>query len=151
MGSGVTGNTSAKVTALQSTMLGTIVSWHGTEAAEIYAAASAAAVQDVADFVAEETIGCELERRPAVTYAATYDELEAVAGEFDAAVAVGLPVEWNDRDGGLPYPVAGGLVARSDWVSAGAVCARFGTGARARRRAGVRILARAVGTGWLPV
>ena len=133
MGSGVTGNTSAKVTALQSTMLGTIVSWHGTEAAEIYAAASAAAVQDVADFVAEETIGCELERRPAVTYAATYDELEAVAGEFDAAVAVGLPVEWNDR------------------VSAGAVCARFGTGARARRRAGVRILARAVGTGWLPV
>ena len=66
-GSGVTGNTSAKVTALQSTMLNTIVLRHGTEAAEIYAAASAAAVQDVADFIAEETIGCELERRPAVT------------------------------------------------------------------------------------
>jgi glycine/D-amino acid oxidase-like deaminating enzyme/nitrite reductase/ring-hydroxylating ferredoxin subunit len=112
VGSGVTGNTSAKVTALQSTMLSTIVSHHGTEAAVTYAAASAAAVQDVADLVEEEGIDCGLERRPAVTYAATDDELEAVAGEFDAAVAAGLPVEWNDRDAGLPYPVAGAVWLR---------------------------------------
>jgi hypothetical protein len=35
------------------------------------------------DCVAEETICGELELRPAVTYAATNAELEAVAGEFD--------------------------------------------------------------------
>ena len=48
IGCGVSGNTSAKVSALQGTTLSTIVSRHGTEAGEVYAAASASAVQDVA-------------------------------------------------------------------------------------------------------
>src|SRR4051794_19407093 len=49
VGSGVTGCTSAKVTALQSTMLSTITSRHGNETAARYAAACASAVEDVAD------------------------------------------------------------------------------------------------------
>jgi glycine/D-amino acid oxidase-like deaminating enzyme len=35
-----------------------------------------------------------------------------VAGELDAAVAAGLSVEWNDRDAGLPYSVAGAVWLR---------------------------------------
>jgi glycine/D-amino acid oxidase-like deaminating enzyme/nitrite reductase/ring-hydroxylating ferredoxin subunit len=112
VGSGVTGCTSAKVTALQSTLLSTIVSSHGVESGEVYATASAAAVEDVAHYVAEAGIECDLERRPAVTYAAGPDELEAVAEEFAAATAAGLPVEWSDDDAGLPYPVAGAIWLR---------------------------------------
>jgi glycine/D-amino acid oxidase-like deaminating enzyme/nitrite reductase/ring-hydroxylating ferredoxin subunit len=109
VGSGVTGNTSAKVSALQATTLSTIRSRHGREAAEVYAAASAAAVADVGEFAAREEIDCDLERRPAVTYAADDSELDAVAGELEAASEAGLPVHWRDRDAGVPYPVAGAV------------------------------------------
>ncbi len=107
--SGVTGCTSAKVTALQSTMLSTIAAHHGADVAAAYAAASAQAVQDVGKFVEDEQIDCELQRRPAVTYAAGDDEMKSVAEEFESAAAAGLPVEWNDADAGLPYPVAGAV------------------------------------------
>ncbi len=50
-----------------------------------------------------------IERRPAVTFAASADELKSVAGEFDAAQAAGLDVEWRDEDAGLPYSVAGAV------------------------------------------
>lgn len=109
VGSGVTGCTSAKVTALQSTMLSTIRSRHGDETAAVYAAASAAGVDDVAALAAEEAIDCDLERRAAVTYAAGPDELEAVEQELEAARAAGLPVRWEDTDAGLPYPVSGAV------------------------------------------
>ena len=85
IGSGVSGNTSAKVSALQGKILSTIVSRHGTEAGEVYAAASASAVEDVAALAEEEKVDCGTDRRPAVTYAANPEELKAVADERDAA------------------------------------------------------------------
>jgi glycine/D-amino acid oxidase-like deaminating enzyme/nitrite reductase/ring-hydroxylating ferredoxin subunit len=109
IGSGVTGCTTAKVTALQSTMLSTIASRHGTETATVYATASREAVEDVAQFVNQLAIDCDLDRRPAVTYAASPEELESVAGEYDAAVAAGLPVTWRDDDAGMPYDVSGAV------------------------------------------
>jgi hypothetical protein len=75
IGSGVTGNTSAKVSALQGTTLSTIASRHGSDVAAVYAAASASAVTDVAALAADEQIDCGLERRPAVTYASNPEEL----------------------------------------------------------------------------
>jgi glycine/D-amino acid oxidase-like deaminating enzyme/nitrite reductase/ring-hydroxylating ferredoxin subunit len=109
VGSGVTGCTSAKVTALQSTMLSAIRSRHDQETAAVYAAASAAGVEDVAALAAEEAIDCDLERRAAVTYAAGPDELESVEQEFEVARASRLPVRWDDGDAGLPYPVSGAV------------------------------------------
>ena len=112
IGSGVSGNTSAKVSALQGTTLSTIVSRHGTEAGEVYAAASASAVEDVAALAEEEKIDCGLDRRPAVTYAANPEELTAVADERDAASGAGLPVQWREDDAGQPYPVSGAIWLR---------------------------------------
>jgi glycine/D-amino acid oxidase-like deaminating enzyme/nitrite reductase/ring-hydroxylating ferredoxin subunit len=112
LGSGVTGNTSAKVSALQATMLGRIASHHGEETAQIYAAASLAAVDDVALWAAREQIDCDLHHRPAVTYAAGEDDLEEVSAEFEAATRAGLPVRWHDDDAGLPFPVAGAIWLR---------------------------------------
>lgn len=109
VGSGVTGNTSAKVSALQGTLLSTIVSRHGAEVGQVYAAASACAVEDIARLAEEENVSCALDRRPAVTYAATVEELKAVADEADAATAAGLAVQWRDDDAGQPFPVAGAI------------------------------------------
>lgn len=94
--SGVTGCTTAKVSALQATMYSTIAARHGAEAARTYAEASLAAVESVAAIVGEQAIDCDLERRPAFTYAADESEREAVEQELEAAREAGLPVDWVD-------------------------------------------------------
>jgi glycine/D-amino acid oxidase-like deaminating enzyme/nitrite reductase/ring-hydroxylating ferredoxin subunit len=109
IGSGVTGNTSAKVSALQGTTLSAIASRHGSEVAGVYAAATAAAVADVATLAAEEQINCDLDRRPAVTYAASAGDLRALADEFDAMTEAGLPIQWREDDAGQPYRVFGAI------------------------------------------
>src|SRR3954449_3288541 len=103
--SGVTGATTAKVTALQSTVLSTIRSRHGDDATGVYAEASAAAVERVAALTRDLGIECDLARRPAFTYAADGTDMDSVAAEHDAALAAGLPTELVDETD-LPYPVA---------------------------------------------
>src|SRR5437764_123080 len=70
VGHGVTANTTAKVSALQATIYSKIRGRHGSEAAEVYADASAAGVEQIAALAREEQIECELEQRDACTYAA---------------------------------------------------------------------------------
>jgi glycine/D-amino acid oxidase-like deaminating enzyme/nitrite reductase/ring-hydroxylating ferredoxin subunit len=96
VGSGVTGCTTAKASALQATMYSTILRRKGAEAADVYAQASLAGVQRLAEIVADEQIDCQLERRSAYTYAAAESERAAVEREHDAAVAAGLSVELVD-------------------------------------------------------
>src|SRR4051812_6368870 len=67
VGSGVTGCTTAKVSALQQTLLQTIRRHHGDEGATDYARASRDAVELVATLAREEHIECDLERHPALT------------------------------------------------------------------------------------
>jgi glycine/D-amino acid oxidase-like deaminating enzyme/nitrite reductase/ring-hydroxylating ferredoxin subunit len=106
--SGVTGATTAKVTALQSTVLSAIRSRHGDDATSVYAEASAAAVERVAALAEELGIECDLARRPAYTYAAEDSDVTAVRDEHQAARTAGLPTELVE-DAGLPYPVAGAV------------------------------------------
>src|SRR4051794_15058032 len=108
IGSGVTGCTTAKVSALQSTMFSTITSRHGEEAAAIYAEASLAGVAQVAALADQEGRKCELERRPAFTYAADEQELRAIENEAEATRAAGLDTSLVDTVD-LPYPVAGAV------------------------------------------
>ncbi len=109
VGTGVTGCTTAKVSALQSTVYSTIRSRHSSERARQYAEASAAGVERLAAIVEEEGIDCDLERRPAATYAASDAELEQIEQEAGAASEAGLPVQMVESLD-LPYPVAGALV-----------------------------------------
>src|SRR4051794_27660800 len=96
VGRGVTGCTTAKVSALQSTMYSTISSRQGEDAAAAYAAASLAGVERLAELAAEDGIDCDLERRPAFTYAAERKEVSSVEQELEAARQAGLPVQWVD-------------------------------------------------------
>src|SRR4051794_2111799 len=110
VGTGVTGNTTAKVSALQQTLLSTIRRQHGEEAAATYAIASRAAVEEVAVLVADEGIECDLERRPAFTYAADDSETGRVEEEANAAQDAGLPATVvADAEVDLPFPTAGAV------------------------------------------
>ncbi|SFP04730.1 Glycine/D-amino acid oxidase [Amycolatopsis arida] len=108
VGSGASGNNTAKVTALQSTVYSTITRRHGREAAADYAAASAAGVAKVAELVEVEGIDCAPRRLPAHTYARTERERSTVEAEYKAARAAGLDVRLDDAVD-LPFPVAGAV------------------------------------------
>jgi glycine/D-amino acid oxidase-like deaminating enzyme/nitrite reductase/ring-hydroxylating ferredoxin subunit len=111
VGRGVTGTTTGKVSALQATIYSTIRDHHGAEAAAVYAEASRAAVEQVAALAAEERIDCDLERRPAFTYAATDTEIEAVEEEARAVEEAGLAAELTDS---VELPFAVPLAVRLD-------------------------------------
>src|SRR3954452_2573461 len=108
VGSGVTGCTTAKVSALQQTLLQTIRRHHGDEGASDYARASRDAVELVATLAREEQIECDLERHPALTYAATEEERPEVDAEYEAAQAAGLSAT-PARRVDLPSPTAGAV------------------------------------------
>jgi glycine/D-amino acid oxidase-like deaminating enzyme/nitrite reductase/ring-hydroxylating ferredoxin subunit len=108
VGSGVTGCTTAKVSALQSTMYSTIRSRKGGDAAAVYASASLAAVELVEQLARDERIDCDLERRPAFTYALDEGERSPIEDEHEAALRAGLPVRLVD-DVDLPYATHGAV------------------------------------------
>ena len=108
VGSGVTGCTTAKVTALQQTVYRQLRRRHGSDGAATYAEASLSGVELVAALAAEEGIECDLERRPAFTYATQEGERSAVASEHDAASEAGLPVRLVE-DVDVPYATHGAV------------------------------------------
>jgi glycine/D-amino acid oxidase-like deaminating enzyme/nitrite reductase/ring-hydroxylating ferredoxin subunit len=136
VGCGVTGNNTAKVTALQSTVYSSLQRAHDQRAAADYAAGSAAAVRRIAALVDQEGIECDLRRRPALTLAATEAELPGVRHEAEVAANAGLPVVWTD-DVDLPFPVAGAL-RLDDQIALHPVRYAWGL-AEAIRRAGSQI------------
>src|SRR5215208_4946555 len=108
IGSGVTGCTTAKVSALQQTVYREIRRRHGSDGAAVYADASIAGVELVAQLAADEEIECGLERRPAFTYAAEEGERSSIQSEHDAARDAGLAVDLVEETD-LPYPTHGAV------------------------------------------
>ncbi|MFF3728401.1 FAD-dependent oxidoreductase [Streptomyces erythrochromogenes] len=105
---GVTGHTTGKLTALHTAIYDTLRSKHGDEAARQYAASQSAALRHVIEVSGELGIDCELERRPAFTYCAEADGVDALRAEADAAHAAGLDASFVTATG-LPFPVAGAV------------------------------------------
>src|SRR5436190_20317465 len=108
VGSGVTGCTTAKVSALQSTIYSTIRGRNGKDAAAAYAEASLTAVGQVAELVQDLGIDCDLTRRSAFTYAATPEESSSIEDEYEAAAEAGLRVRLVDSPD-VPYLVHGAV------------------------------------------
>jgi glycine/D-amino acid oxidase-like deaminating enzyme/nitrite reductase/ring-hydroxylating ferredoxin subunit len=108
VGSGVTGCTTAKASALQQTIYQQLRSRHGRDGAAAYAEASAAGVDLLAALVRKERIECDLERRPAATYAATEEDRSTVEDEQRAAEEAGLPVRFAEQID-LPFATHGAV------------------------------------------
>ncbi|OZM70407.1 FAD-dependent oxidoreductase [Amycolatopsis antarctica] len=106
VGTGVSGNNTAKVTALQATMYSTLERTHGARRARDYAAAAIEGVELLATLA--EPIECDLHRAPAATFAYTDGERATVRAEAEAAGRAGLPVEWTEELD-LPFPTYGAV------------------------------------------
>jgi glycine/D-amino acid oxidase-like deaminating enzyme len=102
---GVTGYTTAKVTAGHSLIYQELEKNHGSDTAWACARANYSALQRMARWIADEAIECDFERRPNYVYTETPAELESIEKEVDAARRAGLSVSIV-RDLDLPYDVA---------------------------------------------
>jgi glycine/D-amino acid oxidase-like deaminating enzyme/nitrite reductase/ring-hydroxylating ferredoxin subunit len=102
---GVTGYTTAKLSALHTLVYARIGRDFGKPAARLYARSQQAAVERAASVAAELGIDCDLERVPAFTYAATDAQVQQVRDEAHWAREAGLDASLV-ADTGLPFPVA---------------------------------------------
>jgi glycine/D-amino acid oxidase-like deaminating enzyme/nitrite reductase/ring-hydroxylating ferredoxin subunit len=98
---GVTGKTTAKVTAKHGLIYADLLEMHGRERARDYAEANAAAIEAVASRVEEFDIDCDFQRTAGYTYAAGRDQREKVIREADVAASLGLPASFVDDP---PFP-----------------------------------------------
>ncbi len=104
VGGGVTGRSTAKVTALHGAMYHRLAHDHGDEIARAYADANMWGVAEIARLVVADGIECDWEWAPAVTYAMG-PAVGDIEREIAAARGAGLPVRSAGEDD-LSFPVA---------------------------------------------
>lgn len=100
VGSGTSGRTTAKVSALHGTLGHRIRAEHGTEALSEYVAANTAGLDLVASLCAETSV--QVERRDAWTYATDAESRTKVESEHEALTDAGLATELADASE-LPF------------------------------------------------
>ncbi|WP_371668568.1 FAD-dependent oxidoreductase [Streptomyces sp. NBC_00289] len=105
---GVTGHTTAKLTALHTMIYDKLRHTRGPEGARLYARSQSEAVEHAASLVQELGIDCEWEKRDAYTFVRDADRVDEIRAEAKAAAAAGLPAAFT-TDTGLPFPVAGAV------------------------------------------
>ncbi|MEV8593203.1 FAD-dependent oxidoreductase [Streptomyces sp. NPDC052012] len=105
---GVTGHTTAKVTALHTLIYDKLRRTRGSEGARLYARSQSEAIEHTAGVVEELGIDCEWERRSACTYVRDPARADELRAEAEAAREAGLPASFV-TDTGLPFPVAGAV------------------------------------------
>ena len=105
---GATGYTTAKLTAGQGVIYSQLSKRFGEEGARLFAESNQAAIERVAQFVEEDGIDCDFERKANYVYAESADEVAQLQDEVQAAQRAGLPVSFVTETT-LPYPVAGAV------------------------------------------
>jgi glycine/D-amino acid oxidase-like deaminating enzyme len=105
-GAVTTGNTTGKISLLQSTMLSKIVARHGADIARDYVRGN----REGQDWVLRycEANGVPVQREDAYTYAQSAKEVPSARAELTAGRLAGLDVDWDD-DAGVPFPYHGGV------------------------------------------
>lgn len=107
IGALASGNTTAKLSLLQGVKLQRVRSRNTRAVFQAYVDSQRAAFEWMVDYLT--ATGVPFDRRPAVTWAETPDQLDALRREYDAARAGGLPVRWEEG-AALPDPGAGAIV-----------------------------------------
>jgi glycine/D-amino acid oxidase-like deaminating enzyme/nitrite reductase/ring-hydroxylating ferredoxin subunit len=105
---GVTGYTTAKLTALHTLIYAHLAKKLGADEARVYAESQQFALDHVEQVSQDLDIDCELERVPAYTWAESPKTLAKIEQEVDAARDAGLDAALVTETG-LPFPVAGGI------------------------------------------
>ncbi|MHB0877156.1 MAG: FAD-dependent oxidoreductase [Anaerolineae bacterium] len=105
---GVTGHTTAKVTAQHGLKYHDLKSRVGHERAQLYGAANLAAVEFIAGAVASRRIDCDFRRISACTFGESPQQLQSIEQEVEAEQALGLPAQFVS-DAGLPFATVGAV------------------------------------------
>jgi len=105
---GATGYTTAKVTAGHGLSYTKIKDAFGTEGAKVYAESNLAALERIAQFVEEDGIDCDFERRANYAYAEGTEQVAQVKEEVEVERAAGLPVSLVTETP-LPFEVKAAL------------------------------------------
>jgi glycine/D-amino acid oxidase-like deaminating enzyme/nitrite reductase/ring-hydroxylating ferredoxin subunit len=108
VGTGVTGNTTGKVTSLHRLAYSDLAARHSDATAGIYGQANEAAIEHVAAVVAAEGIDCGFRRVANYTYAESVQALALVREEAALAVRLGLPASFT-TEVPLPFAVRGAV------------------------------------------
>nr|WP_269859605.1 FAD-dependent oxidoreductase [Streptomyces sp. RPT161] len=105
---GVSGHTTAKLTAQHGLIYAHLRSRFGAEAARLYAQSQSEGVERVVATAMDLGVDCEIERRPAYTYAADAQHNSEIHEEVDAAREAGLDASLV-TDTGLPFATGSGI------------------------------------------
>ncbi|MDQ8703790.1 FAD-dependent oxidoreductase [Streptomyces sp. LHD-70] len=105
---GVSGHTTAKVTAAHGLKYARLEAEHGGETAYLYARSQQEAVERTVTLCAELGIEADLERMPAVTYLRDPERVGELKEEAAAARRAGLDASFVTETG-LPFDVAGAV------------------------------------------
>jgi glycine/D-amino acid oxidase-like deaminating enzyme/Rieske Fe-S protein len=105
---GVTGNTTAKVTAGHGRLYAYLAEKFGADRARLYADSQQAAIEHIARTVETGGVDCDLVRTESYVYSEDPAELPDLEAEVEAATTAGLPVSLV-KDTPLPYDVAGAI------------------------------------------
>ncbi|MEU2623075.1 FAD-dependent oxidoreductase [Streptomyces sp. NPDC007157] len=108
LAAGVTGHTTAKLTALHTLIYDHLRRTRGPEGARLYALSQSEAIRHAAGIVAELGINCEWEEAAAYTYAQNPGRVAELRAEARAAREAGLPAEFVTETE-LPFSVAGAV------------------------------------------
>ncbi|MET8771344.1 FAD-dependent oxidoreductase [Streptomyces sp. NPDC004658] len=105
---GVTGYTTAKLTAQHTLVYDRLRRTRGAQGARLYARSQSEAIEHAAALAAELGVDCEWETRDAYTYVRDRSRVDEVRAEAEAAREAGLPAVFTTETG-LPFPVAGAV------------------------------------------
>ena len=111
IGSGVTQNTTAKITSQHNLIYDRLIKDFGKEKAEQYARANQGAIERYRELVLEKGIKCDMVDMPAYLYTLENENMESIRAEAEAARQLGIPavyIEEKDLDStswGLPFSV----------------------------------------------
>ncbi|MHB0975585.1 MAG: FAD-dependent oxidoreductase [Candidatus Aquicultorales bacterium] len=95
---GVTGHTTAKLTALQgSTVYQNIVKHFGAETAKAYAVMNVSAIQTVESLAGSNGIACDFERTTAYTFTESEAGIQAIGAEARTLRELGFPAKFSER------------------------------------------------------
>lgn len=106
VGACATGNTTAKISLLQSSQLSKLLPRHGKEMARAYVDGNREGQEWVLNHC--ESHGIAVQREDAYTYAQSAKGVPSARAELKACQAVGLPAVW-DGDADVPFPYRGGV------------------------------------------
>jgi glycine/D-amino acid oxidase-like deaminating enzyme/nitrite reductase/ring-hydroxylating ferredoxin subunit len=101
---GVTGNTTAKVTALHQLIYRHLIDHAGESQARLYAHANLSGIEEIARLTSLLDIDCHFTWANAYTYAETDEGVESIEAEVAAAVQLGLPAKLVHTCD-LPFPI----------------------------------------------